>query len=642
MSSRRIAFTITAVALGAAGFLAGRHMGERAAQEERPAQAGETPGQEQLWTCSMHPQIRMRGPGKCPICFMDLIPVEAGGAEDTNSTVLEMTAAAAALAEIETAPVERRLVAREVSMVGKVAFDETRLSYITAWVRARLDRLFVDYTGVTVHKGDHMVEVYSPKLFAAQQELLQALETSRRIESSPLEVLRESTTRTAESARERLRLWGLTRVQIDEIVARGEASEHVTLFAPTGGVVVEKNALQGMYVDEGTLIYTIADLSKVWVLLEAYESDLAWLRYGQDVELRVRAFPGEVFHGRVAFIDPVLDDHTRTVKVRLNVENAEGRLKPGMFVSAVLDARLTPGGQVVDERLEGMWMCPMHPEILSDHAGKCPECGMDLRPTGELGFAPGAANGHLPLVIPATAPLITGRRAVVYVRLDAERPTFEGREVELGPRAGDWYVVHSGLSEGEEVVVQGNFKLDSELQIRAKPSMMSPPSGESGGASVGRLHSSPESFRAQLGSLSSAYLRLQQALAGDDEPESVRAARALGPALDAVDASALEGEARDQWSVARDWLERAVAELGAAGGLEDRRAAFANLSQALIRALELFGYEREGELGVFHCPMAFDGRGAEWIQAGGRTTNPYFGAAMHQCGARTRDLPGSD
>jgi len=608
-----------------------------------------------VWTCSMHPQVRLPEPGRCPICFMDLIPASSGEDEqDLGPRVLRMTENALALAEIQTALVERRSVAHEVRMVGKVAYDETRLAYITAWVPGRLDRLFVDYTGVTVRAGDHLVEIYSPELYSAQQELLQAIEAARRLEGSSLEILRSTTDRTVVSAREKLRLYGLTAAQVQAVVERGTPDEHVTIYAPGAGIVVHKNVLEGMYVDQGTRIYTIADLSKVWVVLDAYESDVAWLRYGQDVEFQVAAYPGQTFHGRVAFIDPVLDDRTRTIKVRLNVANPGLRLKPDMFVSASAQALLTAHGQVVDADLAAKWMCPMHPEVVSEGPGTCSECGMDLVPATELGFTARGEDGPS-LVIPDTAPLVTGRRAVVYVRLpDQEKPTFEGREIALGPRAGSWYVVHEGLREGEEVVVKGNFKIDSELQIRARPSMMSPgggapapghrhgaPAGGPGDASTQGAPSAPPvpvpapaAFRTQLGKVADAYLSLQRAFAGDEDSQAM--AQQIVAALAAVDMGALEGAAHAAWMMLLPDLRAAAEATAAAADLDARRPLLSSLTDALVRALQTFGYERAGdELGVFHCPMALDGEGADWIQGGDETANPYYGSAMLRCGSRT-------
>ncbi len=362
-------------------------------------------------------------------------------------------------------------------MVGSVDFDETRTAYITARMPGRLDRLFVDYTGVQVKKGDHMASIYSPELLSAQQELLQAIDSVKALTNSESSIVRDVSQSTVDAVREKLRLWGLTPEQIQQIETRGTPMDHVTLYSPVGGIVIHKNAQEGSYVKTGDRIYTVADLSHVWVQIEAYESDLPWLRYGQKVSFTTEAWPGETFKGKIAFIDPVLNAATRTVNVRVNVDNPELQMKPGMFVSAVAYPLISEDGKVANPSLAGKWICPMHPEVVKDAPGTCDICGMKLVTAEELGYVtPTPTNA--PLVIPATAPLITGTRAVVYVEVpDQDKPTYEGREIVLGPKAGNVYIVHSGLKEGERVVTQGAFKLDAELQIHAKPSMMSPEGG---------------------------------------------------------------------------------------------------------------------------------------------------------------------
>ncbi|MHC4126101.1 MAG: efflux RND transporter periplasmic adaptor subunit, partial [Planctomycetota bacterium] len=247
------------------------------------------------------------------------------------------------------------------------------------------------------------------------------------------------------------------------------------IYAPIGGIVIDKHVTEGTYVQTGTKIYTIADLSQLWVQLDAYESDMMWIRYGQEVEFTTQAIPGEVFKGRISFISPTVDARTRTIKVRLNVSNPEEKLKPEMFVRAVVRSKIASGAKVMDADMAGKWICPMHPSVVKDSAGICDICRMDLVTTESLGFIKAELSDQGPLVIGATAVLITGKRAVVYVQKPGtEKPTFEGREVILGPRAGDYYLVKEGLSEGEVVVTKGNFKIDSALQIQAKPSMMNP------------------------------------------------------------------------------------------------------------------------------------------------------------------------
>ncbi|MHC4659838.1 MAG: efflux RND transporter periplasmic adaptor subunit [Planctomycetota bacterium] len=435
--------------------------------------AGDVKRQVTMWTCSMHPQIRQPRSGKCPICFMDLVPVitEAG---EIGERQISFSQEAIKLMEVDTSVVERRFVTAEIRMVGKIDYDETRVKYITAWVPGRIDRLYVDYTGVTVNKGDHMVYLYSPELLSAQAELLEAARAAANIRAGVSELISRSILATLEAAREKLRLLGLTQEQIAEIEETGQPDDHLTIYAPIGGVVIHRNATEGMYVQTGTKIYTIADLSQLWVKLDAYESDMMWVRYGQEVEFETEAYPGEIFKGTISFIDPVLNPKTRTVKLRVEVENPDGRLKPEMFVRALVRSEVAQGGRVMVPEMAGKWICPMHPDVVKTEAGSCDICGMDLVTTESLGYVKVGISEVAPLVIPASAPLITGKRAVVYVQLPTEAPTYEGREVVLGPRAGDYYLVKEGLAEGEIVVTNGNFKIDSALQIQAKPSMMSP------------------------------------------------------------------------------------------------------------------------------------------------------------------------
>jgi len=448
-------------------------IGRMACHRHNPtvAEGGGAEQEATIWTCAMHPQIKLNKPGKCPICGMELVPAKKKRPKSAEGPrTLVMTEEAGKLAEIQTSPVERKYVTADIRMVGKIEYDETRLAYITAWIPGRLDRLYVDYTGIPVKKGDHMVYIYSPDILSTEEELIQALQTEKELTKSGMGIMKETTGDTITAARERLRLWGLTGEQVREIEKNGKASDHITIYAPIGGIVISKNALEGMYVEKGTKIYTIADLSYVWIILDAYESDLEWLRYGQKVEFGVEAYPGEVFTGKISFIEPFLSEKTRTVKVRVDAPNPDGKLKPGMFVRAVVRSDLAMGGRVIDPSLKGKWICPMHPGVVEDKPGNCPICGMALVTPESLGYVTAEEKAPPPLVIPSSAPLITGKRAVVYVRIpDAENPTYQGREVVLGPRAGDYYIVDSGLREGEEVVTRGNFKIDSALEIEAKP-----------------------------------------------------------------------------------------------------------------------------------------------------------------------------
>ncbi len=459
------------IATGIAAGIVGLAVGWGLSGSDRSHAPAAVAEQGETWTCSMHPQIRRPGPGLCPICAMELVEVVASAAGDSlGPRQLRLSPAAQALASIQTAPVERRFAQVETRMVGKIAVDETQVRSITAWVAGRIDRLYVDYTGVRVEKGDHIAYLYSPELLTAQEELIQALYAGERlVDSGPMAQA------TVAAAREKLRLLGLKDEQIERVERARRASDHLTIYAPTGGVVIEKHLSEGAYVQTGTPIYTLADLSRLWLELHAYESDLAWIHYGQAVEFSTEAYPGEVFSGQIAFVDPVLDERTRTVRVRVNVANEQGRLKPGMLVWAVAQAEVGAHGRAMAPALKGKWISPMHPEIVRDAPGACDICGMALVRAEAL-YDTGDETEHaMPLVVPASAPLLTGKRAVVYAALG--EGLYEGREVVLGPRAGDYYLVREGLHEGEDVVVNGAFKIDSALQILAKPSAMYPTGG---------------------------------------------------------------------------------------------------------------------------------------------------------------------
>jgi Cu(I)/Ag(I) efflux system membrane fusion protein len=615
--------------------------------------------QTEIWTCSMHPQIRMSEPGKCPICGMDLIPVTTSTDEEIGERELKLSQTAMKLADIQTAPVERKHVSVAIRMVGKVDYDETRLGHITAWVPGRLDRLYVDYTGISVRKGDHMVYLYSPELLTAQEELIQAVRAMNEFKDSGMRVMRETALRTVEASRERLRLWGLTGKQIAEIEKSGEASDHITIYSPMGGVVIDKNVEEGAYVKTGTRLYTIADLSHLWIRLDAYESDLVWLRYGQEVHVETEAYPGEIFKGTIAFIDPVLDTKTRTVKVRVNVSNEDGRLKPEMFVRTTVHAHVAESGKVMDEALAGKWICPMHPDIIKDHAGSCDICGMPLARTESLGYASVSDDEEdpAPLVIPSSAPLITGKRAVVYVAHPEKEGVFEGREIVLGPRAGGYYLVSEGLEQGERVVVNGNFKIDSALQILAKPSMMSPEGGvpmaghaHHGDMSVSQRESkeapvsknretqTPVAFRKQIDGVLTAYFGIHEALHRDKVENVRKGSRSLLNALKGVDMGLLSGDAHMAWMKELKNLNEQASALEKTSDINKQREAFYLVSESLTSVVEQFGTSGKQAVLQFHCPMAFDNRGAHWLQNKIGVQNPYFGQAMPQCGEQTATL----
>jgi Cu(I)/Ag(I) efflux system membrane fusion protein len=549
---------------------------------------------------------------------MDLIPLEIDESGDLGPRQLKMSETAKKLARIQTTPVRRAFAQSEIRMNGRIAYDEAEVSYITAWVPGRLDKMFVDFTGETVKKGEHMVHIYSPELISAQEELLQAKQAVERLNNGS-SVLKSTANLTLKSAREKLRLSGLTEDQIQEIEESKIVLEQVKLKSPVSGVVVEKSAKEGMYVKTGTQIYTIADLSNIWVLFDAYETDLPWLKVGQDVVFTSPSFPGKEFHAEITFIDPVIDPKSRTARIRAELDNPNGIFKPDMFVSGTVMSVLNKEGNVINERLAD-------------------------------------SETEAPLVIPASAPLLTGKRAVVYIEMsEGDKPVFEGREVELGPRAGDLYVVRSGLSEGEMVVTNGAFKIDSELQIQAKPSMMFV---EGGGGGAGHQHGqqapiprpsseqketeaisvNPEALQA-LRPVYLDYFDVQMALASDDLEKATDDYGRIKKSIENVDMGLFRNKAHMKWmDYSKQMSENA--EAGAkAENIEQSRNAFYGLSKVIIEMQETFGHSSDQDYFLTFCPMARDNQGAYWLQTVDTVYNSFYGAMMLRCGEIKEKLP---
>jgi Cu(I)/Ag(I) efflux system membrane fusion protein len=586
---------------------------------------------------------------------MDLIPLESGNSDVAlDERQLKLSDNAKKLAKIQTQPVIKAFAETEIRMVGKIAYNERNLNYITSWVPGRLDRLYADYTGVTVKKGDHMVFMYSPDLLAAQEELIQAKTAIESLQQSKSRILKQTTEATLIASREKLRLFGLSDSQIKEIEKTGITSDHQTIFAPVGGVVIEKNAKEGMYVKTGTKIYTIADLSQLWIFFEAYESDLPWLRYGQKLEFVSPSFPGERFDAQISFIDPVVDPQKRTIKVRANVDNKDMKLKPDMFVTGVVKSSLDADGRVLALKLDGQWIGPMHPEIIKNKPGACDICGMDLVKVSDMGYSTTVPdNKNAPLLIPTSAPLLTGKRSIVYVEIEnTDGPIYEGREIELGPKAGDFYVVKSGLAEGEMVVTNGAFKLDSELQIQAKPSMMAP---EGGVVSTGHQHGTQPKIMNQtqdhsdhdmaqmesipksestneLSPVYNTYFKIQSALASDNLEEAKKSYSQLSIDVKEVNMALFEGDSHNKWMTAYNDLLGQSNSAKELNNIDKVRILFEKTSKTIIELHNDFGHAESVDFYLTFCPMALNNKGAYWVQSESVVNNPFYGEKMLRCG----------
>ena len=398
-------------------------------------------------------------PGACPICGMQLVAVSGADAGGSNAVPrMRLSEEALKLAEIQVAPVQRKAVSAEISAFGQLAYYSPLVSEVTTIISGVITKEYQEGIGEMVKYGEPLFEIYSYEIYLAQQELLAAAksipdylplpqaptprEKMRPLQSAgqgsaqhqkpPVKSTQADQKRVAALVQQLGRL-GLTQQDMELVLVTGIPRGTATVYSRLNGLIIEKQATLGSYVNVGTELCVIANPQNLWVKLFVYESDFPWLRINQAVEFQTEAYPGERFEGRISFIEPIFNKESRTFEVVVKIPENESRLRADMAVRAIIRAELT-----------------------SDQSSR-----------------PGAAPGkQAPMVIPATAPLLTGKRAVVYVAVPGEKGLFEGREVVLGPRAKDYYVVKEGLKEGEQVVVNGNFKIDSALQILGRPSMI--------------------------------------------------------------------------------------------------------------------------------------------------------------------------
>ena len=560
-------------------------------------------------------------PGRCPVCAMELVPASGGGG-DGQSVSLEP--AARRLIGIGTAKAKLGPVFQTVRTVGSIEYDESRLATISAYVGGRLEKLYADYVGVPVQKGDDLALIYSPELYSAQVEYLAALQGSSLNRLSGRDGLQEL-------ARQNLVELGMAEEQIEELRRRGTAETRMRIKSPITGTVIAKHQVEGDYVKTGDKVYRVADLSSVWLMLDLYPEDAGRVRFGQQVEAEIQSIPGEVFTGRVAFVDPTVDPKTRTVSVRVEMLNPDGKLRPGDYATARVSVPAVSQDRVYDPALAGKYISPMHPQVIRDQPGECPLCAMELVPTSDLGYASEPLPQQQVVTVPRDAVLMAGDNSVLYVETEPGR--FEIRRVSVGPLTDTRAVIVEGLSAGETVATDGNFLIDSQMQLAGNPSLMDPSGARSyppgplelpQRSPVRLTGSSAEQFDRAFG----AYLTVQQTLAADRTPPPV----AINTFDDALGRLTAAADVPDEAQVHLARAGRNVNRLE--GSIEEARRGFRAVSHAMLRAAAVVRSDRTaGSLVHVHCSMV-PGGGGDWLQIGGDVLNPYWGEEMLHCGEK--------
>jgi membrane fusion protein, copper/silver efflux system len=517
----------------------------------------------QEYTCSMHPQIRQNEPGKCPLCGMDLIPVSTNQTiKSSNNYTINMSPEAIALANVQTQKVKTVSAEHEVYLTGKIAINEQRLAVITANYSGRIEKLFIDFTGQTVSKGQKLATIYSPELVTAQKELIEAAK------------FKEVNPALYNASKEKLRLWKITESQINQIESSGIVQTEFDVYADQSGIVIRRDISKGDFVNKGSVLFEIADLSNVWVLLDAYERDLAFMKVGQKITLTVASLPGKEFTTNISFIDPLINPQTRTAAARAELNNPQQILKPEMFVKGKIKASLSVSGKSI--------------------------------------------------VIPKTSLLWTGKRSVVYVKVpNTEFPAFEMREITLGASLGEYYIVESGLAEGEEIVTNGVFAIDGAAQLSGNYSMMN--------RAIDNTVAVPQKFTEQLSDFVNQYFELKNSLVKSNFQLTQYNAKKLESVLNKIDMKLLDEEAHSVWMEQYSKLKKYIGQLQTAKDIKKQREIFSALSNQIIETVEIFGLNIE-TVYVAYCPMALTDKGAYWLSEIEEINNPYFGDKMLRCG----------
>lgn len=534
--------------------------------------------------------------------------IPASSEEQEGDYAMMMTASAMKLADIQTTSVVRGIPEREIRLPGRIKVDERRTTNVTALFPGRIIDAKVDFTGAPIRKGEPMATVYSAELITAQRELLEA---DRQRERNP---------RLYESTRQKFRFWEFTDEQIDDIITRGEVQREMDILSPVDGIVMSRNIADEEHVMEGTVMYEVANLEHLWVVLEAYEEDLGWISTGDEIQFASRGNPGSTRTATVSYIDPVVDPAKRTAGIRADIENSDHRLKPEMLVTGT---------------------------VLS---------GMDDEK----------------LMVPVSSVLWTGPRSLVYVKdTDADTPRFEVREVDLGPRSGDHFVIEEGVEEGEQVVFHAAFRIDSEFQLADRFSMMNrePGSGAVPGHDHGNMDDQParepesggndhtdnddpgmtegdvseeeagqtrnengeafagatEEFRNDFLELLDHYLDGKEALVASDFENTREAFQRATDELESIGLHRMQGEAHMRWMDHYEAIDEDLDYILEAGDIERQREGFAQLSHVLIEAVH--NYEIPGVRYHQYCPMVDE----IWLSNEEEIANPYD-PSMLRCG----------
>lgn len=539
----------------------------------------------EIWSCAMHPQIMRAEAGDCPICGMDLISLETP-TDGLSADQFKLTANAMALANIETSIVGfSKNDLNAIKLSGKITENEEANTVQVSYFSGRIETLNISFTGEEVFKGQLLATIYSPELYAAQQELITALS----LKSTQPEIYK--------AVRTKLKLWKLSEIQIKQIETLGKVQQFFPIYATVSGTVSEKLVAQGEVVKKGQPLFKIINLNTVWANFDVYENQINRFKKGQEIAVTANAYPNKIYKGKVDFIGPILNSNTRTVTLRVVLTNKKGMFKPGMFVEGEIKTINSKTTEVI--------------------------------------------------VIPSSAVLWTGKRSVAYLKVTTNESVFEIREITLGNKNGSTYEVLSGLNTGDEIVTNGTFTVDAAAQLQGKKSMMNKEGAAITSGHKTHLENSSsrhkvtdnkaerfevsEEFQNQLKEVFSEYIILKDAFVEEKTKNITSQSKKIAALLAKVETKLLKNkEAYTTWMSLEKQLTAAINSILKTTIISAQRNYFKQLSSSLIEALQVFGVNEK--VFVAFCPMADSNKGAYWLSKEEKVINPYFGNAMLTCG----------
>lgn len=538
----------------------------------------------QLWTCSMHPNIIKSAPGDCPICGMELIPA-AATSDGLSADQFKLSENAIALANIQTSIVGTKTLTNEngIQLSGKITANEETNTVQVSYFSGRIEQLNIGFVGETVTKGQLLATVYAPELVKAQQELITSI------------AIKEAQPELYKAVRNKLKLWKFSEAQIDAIEKSGKVTENVPIYATVSGTVSEKLVEEGSSITKGQILFKIANLNTVWANFDLYENQINAVRLGDAISITAMGVPNTTFKSKVSFIDPTLNSKTRTLSLRSILSNSTQALKPGMFIQG--------------------------------------------------NIATNALATTQALYIPSSAVLWTGKRSVVYLKTNPNDAVFEMRNVQLGPKTGNYYLVTEGLSVGDEVVTNGAFTLDAAAQLQGKQSMMNNTGNQKNTKQEAHLNHPPKNiertpvsaaFQTKLKTVVSTYMSLKDALVQEDFKSAKEASKTLQNTIAAIDMNAVTGTAHKSWMTLSKDIKTHASAMNNAADIAMLRTHFSGLSIAVISTVETFGINQK----VYEqfCPMANQNKGAYWLSFEQNILNPYYGEAMLTCGETRKTI----